>query len=63
MEAQLPFVGMAKEMQRLSLAFRVGDPLLLLGPQGSGKTRLIQEALSSKNSCYTLLGSPLRMPY
>jgi len=46
MESQIPFVGMAKEMQRLSLAFRVGDPLLLLGPQGSGKTRLIQEALS-----------------
>jgi hypothetical protein len=47
MEPQLPFVGMAKERQRLSLAFSSGDPLLLLGPQGSGKTRLIQEALSS----------------
>jgi hypothetical protein len=47
MEPQLPFVGMEKEMQRLSLAFGAGDPLLLLGPHGSGKTRLIQEALSS----------------
>ena len=46
MATHLPFVGMAKEMQRLSLAFGAGDPLLLLGPQGSGKTRLIQEALS-----------------
>jgi hypothetical protein len=37
---------MAKEMQRLSLAFATGHPLLLLGPPGSGKTRVIQEALS-----------------
>jgi hypothetical protein len=46
MEPQLPFVGMAKELQRLSRALAAGDPLLLLGPQGSGKTRLIQRALS-----------------
>jgi len=45
MEAQLPFIGMARELERLSLAFAAGDPLLLLGPQGSGKTRLIREAL------------------
>jgi hypothetical protein len=37
---------MAKERERLSLAFAGGEPLLLLGPPGSGKTRLIQEALS-----------------
>jgi hypothetical protein len=46
MEPHLPFVGLATEMHRLSLAFAAGDPLLLLGPHGSGKTRLIQEALS-----------------
>jgi hypothetical protein len=46
MEPQIPFIGMAKETERLSSAFGAGDPLLLLGPQGSGKTRLIQEALS-----------------
>jgi hypothetical protein len=45
MEPQFPFVGMARELERLSLAFSWGDPLLLLGPQGSGKTRLIREAL------------------
>lgn len=45
MEPQLPFVGMAKETERLSLALGNGDPLLLLGPQGSGKTRLIKEVL------------------
>jgi len=49
MEPQLPLVGMAKEKQRLSLAFATGDPLLLLGPHGSGKTRLIKEALSSNH--------------
>ena len=46
MEPQLPFVGMANEMQRLNVAFGAGDPLLLLGPHGSGKTRLIREALA-----------------
>ena len=49
MDPQLPFVGMAKEVQRLTLAFATGDPLLLLGPQGSGKTRLIREALCSNH--------------
>ena len=58
MEAQLPFVGMAKEMHRLSLAFRVGDPLLLLGPQGSGKTRLIQEALSRNDHVLHIAWEP-----
>jgi len=46
MDPQLPFVGMARESKRLSLALAAGDPLLLLGPQGSGKTRLTREALS-----------------
>jgi hypothetical protein len=53
MDSQLPFVGMTKETQRLSSAFATGDPLLLLGPQGSGKTRLVKEALRShKNVLY-----------
>jgi hypothetical protein len=47
MEPQLPFVGMAMELERLSVALATGNPLLLLGPQGSGKTKLIREALSS----------------
>jgi len=45
MGPHLPLVGMAKEIERLNLALEAGDPLLLLGPQGSGKTRLITEAL------------------
>jgi MoxR-like ATPase len=60
MEPDLPFVGMAKEVQRLSLAFATGDPLLLLGPQGSGKTRLIQEALSSNHHVLYIAGEPAR---
>lgn len=46
MEPQLPLVGMADEVERLSSAFAAGDPLLLLGPRGSGKTRIVREALS-----------------
>ena len=58
MEPQLPFVGMAKEVQRLSLAFATGDPLLLLGPQGSGKTRLIKEALCGNHHVLYIAGEP-----
>ncbi len=47
MGRELPFIGMVREMQRLRAAFSASDPLLLLGPQGSGKTTLIQKALSS----------------
>jgi DNA polymerase III delta prime subunit len=43
---QAPLIGMANEVERLKTALRTGDPLLLLGPPGSGKTRVIQEALS-----------------
>jgi hypothetical protein len=58
MEPQLPFVGMAKEVRRLSLAFGTGDPLLLLGPQGSGKTRLIREALSGNHHVLYIAWEP-----
>jgi hypothetical protein len=58
MEPQLPFVGMAKEVQRLKLALDTGDPLLLLGPQGSGKTRLIQEALLRDNRVLYIAWEP-----
>ncbi|MBZ5626786.1 MAG: ATP-binding protein, partial [Acidobacteriia bacterium] len=58
METQLPFVGMAREIERLSLAFATGDPLLLLGPQGSGKTRLIKEALFSHDHVLYIAWQP-----
>jgi hypothetical protein len=43
---------MVKEKQRLSIAFSAGDPILLLGLHGSGKARLIQEALSNNHLLY-----------
>jgi hypothetical protein len=58
MEPNYPLVGMAKELERLSLAFGTGDPLLLLGPQGSGKTRLIQEALSRNRKVLYIAWEP-----
>jgi hypothetical protein len=58
MEPQLPLVGMAKEKQRLSLAFGTGDPLLVLGPNGSGKTRLIQEALPGNRQVLYIAWEP-----
>jgi hypothetical protein len=45
MKPEVPFVGMEGEARRLRRAFATGDSILLLGPQGCGKTRLIQEAL------------------
>ncbi|MGA2119869.1 MAG: hypothetical protein ABSH56_34635 [Bryobacteraceae bacterium] len=58
MEPNLPFVGMAKERERLSQAFASGDPLLLLGPQGSGKTRLIREALPGNRNVLYIAWQP-----
>jgi hypothetical protein len=43
MEVRLPFVGMAKERQKLLAAFRDQQPIVVLGAHGSGKTRLIEE--------------------
>jgi hypothetical protein len=49
---------MAKEKQRLSLAFGTGDPLLVLGPHGSGKTRLIQEAFLNNHHMLYIAWAP-----
>jgi len=45
MELNLPLVGLTKEKQRLANAVVAGEPVLLLGPHGSGKTRLIRDVL------------------
>ena len=58
MEPELPFVGMVREMQRLRSAFTTGDPLLLLGPQGSGKTRLTREALTGNQHILYIAWEP-----
>jgi len=49
---------MAKEIERLSLGFATGDPLLLLGPPGSGKTRLIRESLSKSGHVLYIAWEP-----
>ena len=58
MEPELPFIGMLREVQRLRSAFTTGDPLLLLGPQGSGKTRLTREALSGNQHALYIAWEP-----
>lgn len=58
MEPHLPFVGMTEEIERLSLAFGTGDPLLLLGAPGSGKTRLIRESLSKSGHVLYIAWEP-----
>jgi len=58
MEPRLPLVGMAGEVERLSLAFATGDPLLVLGPRGSGKTRIVQEALAGNRRVQYIAWEP-----
>jgi ABC-type cobalamin/Fe3+-siderophores transport system ATPase subunit len=42
-----PLMGLASEYQRLTAAFRKRQPLLIIGPAGSGKTALIADALAN----------------
>lgn len=58
MEPEFPLVGMAKEQQRLSAASRNGEPLLLLGPRGCGKTRLIKETFRGPGKCLYVAWEP-----
>jgi len=44
MEPTLALVGMVKEHARLDAALSKGESVLLVGPAGSGKTRLLREA-------------------
>jgi len=58
MEPEFPLVGMAKEQQRLSTAFGNCESLLILGPRGCGKTRLIKESLRDRQSCLCVAWEP-----
>lgn len=48
MNPKLALVGMAKETARLRGALADGEPLLVLGAAGSGKTRLLGEAMAER---------------
>jgi hypothetical protein len=44
--AEFPLLGLETERNRIALALRRRQPLLVLGPAGSGKTALIRAALA-----------------
>jgi hypothetical protein len=48
MEAEFPLVGLAGERQRLGEALDARESLLMLGPPGCGKTRLLTDALRER---------------
>lgn len=45
LETDLPLIGRDEELARLMAALRARQSRLILGPAGSGKTRLVQEAV------------------
>lgn len=59
MEPELPLVGMTRELRRLSAVLdRKNESLLILGPMGCGKTRLIREALRIRDSSLYVAWEP-----
>jgi hypothetical protein len=48
MDDRLPLIGLMREQQMLLNAVKAQESLLLLGPAGSGKTRLLESALKSE---------------
>jgi hypothetical protein len=47
MPSSFPLIGLANECQRLTASIRKRQPLLILGPGGSGKSALISAVLSN----------------
>src|ERR1700691_1047361 len=47
MPSSFPLIGLANEYQRLMTSVRKTQPLLILGPGGSGKSALISAVLSN----------------
>jgi len=46
MDPKLPLIGMVKQRARIDHALEKGDSVLVLGAAGSGKTRLLQDAVA-----------------
>jgi hypothetical protein len=45
MESDLPLVGMSRELNRVTGAIRSNESLLVLGPAGAGKTKILKTAM------------------
>lgn len=58
MSHALPLVGRRKELHALAALFRQGDRALVLGPRGTGKTRLVAEAAQAAGVEPLVLSSP-----
>ncbi len=42
---EIPLIGLGRELDCVARAMRAGEPLLLLGPAGCGKTKVLRTAL------------------
>ena len=55
MAFELPLVGLAEECERVRGAVEKGQSLLLVGPPGCGKTRVLRSVLRESNSRFVYL--------
>jgi hypothetical protein len=53
--AAFPMIGRAKELERLRNALQKPEPLLVLGPAGSGKTELIRAAIADSGQAHAIV--------
>jgi len=60
-DIQVPFVGQQTLLQELQFAIRRGNPVILFGEAGSGKSRLVRELFFSLKPVPRLLLAPARI--
>jgi hypothetical protein len=53
--AAFRMIGRSKEIERLRDALREPEPLLVLGPAGSGKTELVRAAIADLDNAHAIL--------